>query len=164
MNTIPKDIHYGTNRQTFHPNVLFDIVGPIEDNYKDILDDLVNQDIIQYHGFQNDVKPFLHKASALVLPTYHEGMSNVLMEASATGRPVIATKISGCKEIFEEGVTGFGCEPQSSQSLIEAMDKFLALSKEERAQMGRNARAKMEREFDRRQIVDVYIKEIENLV
>ena len=45
-----------------------------------------------------------------MLPTWHEGMSNVLMEASATGRPVIATNISGCREIFEEGVTGFGCE------------------------------------------------------
>ena len=145
-------------------NLVFEILGGCDEDYQEKLNEYETKGLIRYHGFQKDVKPFLHKASALVLPTYHEGMSNVLMEASATGRPVIATKISGCKEIFEEGVTGFGCEPQSSQSLIEAMDKFLALSKEERAQMGRNARAKMEREFDRRQIVDVYIKEIENLV
>ena len=103
----------------------------------------------------------MKKCSALVLPTYHEGMSNVLMEASATGRPVIATNISGCKEIFEEGATGFGCRPGSSEDLIRALKKFLALSKEERAVMGKKAREKMEREFDREKVAHDYIEEIE---
>ncbi|MEI3211878.1 MAG: glycosyltransferase [Lachnospiraceae bacterium] len=69
---------------------------------------------------------YLAKASALVLPSYHEGMSNVLMEASATGRPVITTTVSGCKEVFEEGVTGFGCRKEDSEDLIRALEKFLA--------------------------------------
>ena len=90
-------------------------------------------------------------------------MSNVLMEASATGRPVIATNISGCKEIFEEGVTGFGCEPKSSEDLIRALKKFLKLSREERAVMGQKARQKMEREFDREKVVDAYMEEIETI-
>ena len=88
---------------------------------------------------------------------------DVLMEASATGRPVIATNISGCKEIFEEGVTGFGCEPKSSEDLIRALMRFLKLSKEERAVMGRKAREKMEREFDREKVADAYMEEIETI-
>ena len=103
---------------------------------------------------------YLKQSSALVLPTYHEGMSNVLMEAAATGRPVIATNVSGCKEIFEEGVTGFGCEPKSGGELIRALQKFLALPRQERAAMGRRAREKMEREFDREKVVKDYYEEI----
>lgn len=99
-----------------------------------------------------------------MLPTWHEGMSNVLMEASATGRPVIATNISGCREIFEEGVTGFGCEAKSGESLTEALQKFLNLSREEKARMGRRAREKMEREFDRNKVVAAYYKEIKEIV
>lgn len=82
------------------------------------------------------------------------------MEAAATGRPVIATNISGCREIFEEGVTGFGCEPKSSEDLIRALRKFLELSWEERALLGRRAREKMEREFDREKVVKDYYEEI----
>jgi len=86
-------------------------------------------------------------------------MSNVLMEASATGRPVIATNISGCREIFEEGITGFGFAPKSSDALIQALKKFLALPTNERVMMGRSARSKMEREFDRTKVVGAYLEE-----
>lgn len=148
-------------RKLHGETVQFELLGYCEEDYAEELDAMEKEGIICQHGFQMDIHSYLKEASALVLPTYHEGMSNVLMEASATGRPVIATNISGCREIFEEGVTGFGCEPGNAESLIEALRRFLELSTEKRAEMGRNARRKMEREFDRRQVTDVYIKEIE---
>ena len=120
--------------------------------------------MVTQHGFHTNVEDYLKDASAIVLPTYHEGMSNVLMEAAATARPVIATNISGCKEIVEDGVTGFLCEPKDAAGLQEALKKFLALPTEERTRMGLRGREKMEREFDRNLITDVYIKEIENVV
>lgn len=85
------------------------------------------------------------------------------MEASATGRPVIATNISGCKEIFDEGITGFGCRPQSSEDLMQALSRFLKLTVEERAKMGRQARMKMEREFDREKVALDYYDEIQKM-
>lgn len=145
-------------------NILFETLGGCDEDYQEMLDDYESKGIVKNRGFQTEVHGYLKNASAVVLPTYHEGMSNVLMEASATGRPVIATNISGCKEIFEDGVTGFGCEPQSADSLTEAIEKFLALSTEERAEMGRKARKKMEREFDRKLVTDVYIKEINRIL
>lgn len=145
-------------------NTSFELLGYCDEDYQDILDQYESQGIVIQHGFHTDVHAFLKEASALVLPTYHEGMSNVLMEASATGRPVIASDISGCKEIFEEGVTGFGCEPQNAESLIQAMRKFQTLNTEQRAGMGLMARKKMESEFDRRLVIDVYIKEINKLI
>ena len=112
------------------------------------------------HPYVTQMHGFYKKASAVVLPTYHEGMSNVLMEASATGRPVIATRISGCREIIDEGITGFGCAPGSAKSLIEALQKFLALDPASRAAMGRSAREKMQREFDRKRVTQDYLEEI----
>lgn len=145
-------------------NIIFEIVGFCEEDYQKRLDDYEHDGIIKQYGFKEDVHKYIKSASALILPTYHEGMSNVLMEASAAGRPVIASNISGCREIFEEGVTGFGCESGSSEDLIRAIRKFLALSVEERAEMGRNARVKMEREFDRNEVVGVYINEINDVL
>ncbi len=145
-------------------HISFELLGYCDEDYQEILDEYESQGIIRQHGFHTDVQPFLQKASALVLPTYHEGMSNVLMEASASARPVIASDISGCKEIFEEGVTGFGCEPQNAESLMSAIKKFLALSVEERARMGHLARKKMEKEFDRRTVTASYMEEINQLL
>lgn len=144
--------------------VSFELLGYCDEDYTKRLDSLEEKGVIVQHGFQTDVHSYLKAASALVLPTYHEGMSNVLMEASATGRPVIATRISGCQELFEEGITGFGCEPRSAESLIHALKRFLSLDTGERAEMGRNARRKMEREFDRKQVTDVYIREIDRIL
>lgn len=145
-------------------NVSFETLGYCDEDYGERLDSYEKQGMIKQHGFHTNVEDYLKEASAVVLPTYHEGMSNVLMEAAATARPVIATDINGCKEIVEDGITGFLCKPKDSKSLIEALQKFLALSTEERARMGRSGRKKMEREFDRNLITDVYIKEIENVV
>lgn len=146
------------------PNVEFQLLGYCDDDLKEQLDEAQSKGIIKQLGFDPNVHEYIRQASALVLPTYHEGMSNVLMEASATGRPVIATNISGCREIFEEGITGFGCKPKDSSSLIEALKKFLSLPMEERADMGRKARKKMEREFDRKYVVEHYYKECNRIL
>ncbi len=150
-------------KQLHDDDTEFALLGYPDEDYQDRLDAYEKEGYIKQLGFDPDVHVYIKNASALVLPTYHEGMSNVLMEASATGRPVIATNISGCKEIFEEGVTGFSCEPKSSEDLIRALKKFLKLSREERAVMGQKARQKMEREFDREKVVDAYMEEIETI-
>lgn len=141
----------------------FELLGYPDEDHQEKLNAYEKAGYVKQLGFDPDVHPYLKNASALVLPTYHEGMSNVLMEASATGRPVIATNISGCREIFEEGVTGFGCAPGSSEDLIRALRKFLELSGKERAKMGKRAREKMEKEFDREKVARDYIEEI-NLI
>ena len=140
--------------------VFFDIMGYCDEDYQDMLDDLEKQGIIRQFGFQTEVRPYLSAASAIVVASFHEGMSNVLLEAAATGRPVIATKISGCLEAFEEGKTGFGFTPGNAGELMEAMERFLALSVEERGRMGLAGRKKMEAEFDRERIADTYMEEV----
>ena len=98
----------------------------------------------------------------MVLASYHEGMSNVLLEASATGRPVITSDIYGCRESVDEGVTGLLCTVRDADSLYEQMKKMALLSREERAQMGIAGRKRMEQQFDKRKVVEKTIHAIWN--
>ncbi len=143
------------------PQVTLDIVGFIEEPYwEELIQNAVQIGGVRYHGAQRDVRPFYRDCHCIVLPSYHEGMANVLLEASATGRPVIATRVPGCQEIFDEDMTGLGCEPKNATSLLEAMRKFLSLSTEQRKSMGLAARTKMVRQFDRRLVVQAYSKAV----
>lgn len=144
--------------------ISFELLGYCDEDLQECLDRAQQEGYVKQLGFDPQVQKYLKDCSALVLPTYHEGMSNVLMEASAAGRPVIATDISGCREIFEEGITGFGCRPGDAGDLIRALRSFLGLSAEEKAAMGRRAREKMEREFGRQKVVQDYLEEIEKVV
>lgn len=144
--------------------VSFELLGYCDEDLQELLDEYEAKGMIRQLGFDPQVQKYLKDCSALILPTYHEGMSNVLMEASAAGRPVIATDISGCREIFEEGITGFGCKPGDAGDLIRALRRFLELSGEERAIMGQRAREKMEREFDRQKVVQDYLEEIKKIL
>ena len=87
-------------------------------------------------------------------------MSNVLLEAAATGRPVIASNINGCKETFDDGISGISFEPKNVDSLVEAIEKFLEINREKRIEMGKEGRIKMEREFSRVRVVNKYVEEI----
>ena len=104
----------------------------------------------------------MHKISSCTIhPTYYpEGLSNVLLESCACGRPIITTNRSGCREVVEDGINGFVVQEKNSKDLIEKIEKFLALTVEERNNMGLAGRAKVEREFDRQIVVNKYIEEI----
>ena len=98
-------------------------------------------------------------------PSYYpEGMSNVLLEGAASARPIIATDRSGCRETVEDGVTGFLIPIKDEQALIEALEKFMQMTSQQRKAMGLAGRAKMEREFDRKIVVKAYLEEIEKAV
>lgn len=136
-----------------YENVYFDIVGPMEDDYRERIQGLVNKGIIEYHGYQEDVKPFIEKCHCFVLPSYHEGMANTLLEAGAMGRPLITSNIHGCKETVDDGVSGFLCEKQNVDSLHDVIKKFLGLSLMERKEMSLAERRRTEMIFDKKMIV-----------
>ncbi len=143
-----------------YKNVKFHICGFCEDNYEERLKDFVRRGIVEYHGMVSDVRTILKECSALIHPSYHEGMSNVLLEASACARPCLCSDIAGCKEIVADNETGFLFKPGDVESLINAVEKFLNLTCEQRKEMGVYARRKVEKEFDRQIVVDAYLSEI----
>ncbi|MFR0733719.1 MAG: glycosyltransferase [Oscillospiraceae bacterium] len=83
-----------------------------DESYKGQVERLVARGIAVYHGFQTDPLPYYAAADCVVLPSYHEGMSNVLLEAAAVGRPVITSDIPGCREAVEDGKTGLHVQSQ----------------------------------------------------
>lgn len=143
-----------------YPDTEFQILGSCEGDYQPKLNDLVSRGIIKFLGSTSDVRPYIGSVHCTVMPSYHEGMSNVNLESAANGRPVITTNVPGCKETVVDGVTGFLCESGSAESLISAIEKFLSLSHAEKVAMGVAGRQKVEREFDRQIVVDKYLFEL----
>ena len=147
-----------------YPKTSFDIIGRLEeDNYQTILKDYQERGIIQFHGPQNDVHSFIKNSHATVNPSYHEGMSNVLLESASTGRPVIASNIPGCRETFEDGESGLAFEPRNAQDLTDKLIKFIELPYEKKKAMGIAGRRKVEKEFDRNIVIDAYMEEINKI-
>lgn len=140
--------------------VFFDVVGPMEDDYKDRVANLVNEGIINYYGYQEDVKPFISNCHCFVLPSYHEGMANTLLESAAMGRPLVTSDIHGCKETVLEEKNGYLIEKANSKNLYQKIKQFMKLNLEEREKMGLNSRLHMEIIFDKKKIVERTIETI----
>lgn len=147
-----------------HPETRFHICGFCEQDYEELLTTLNDKGIVIYHGLVADMKPIYQIASCTVHPTYYpEGLSNVLLESAASGRPIITTDRSGCREVIDDGVNGYVVKQRDSQDLIEKIEQFLKLSVDERKAMGLAGRAKVEKEFDRRIVVNKYMNEVKKV-
>ena len=148
-------------KKEYAEGVQLDVVGFFEDDYQETIDRLSREGILHFHGFQADPRPWYAAAHCVVLPSWHEGMSNVLLEGAATGRALICSDIPGCREAVTDGETGFLSEVKNADSLYKAMKSFLVLSPEKRAEMGIKGRQKMEREFDRTSVINSVIRAIQ---
>ncbi|MDD3368257.1 MAG: glycosyltransferase family 4 protein [Lachnospiraceae bacterium] len=142
----------------------FMILGACDEEYLDRIKALGKQGIVRYYGKVKDVRRYIARCQCLVHPSfYSEGISNVCLEAAASGRMVITTDHPGCRETVEDGKTGYLIPIQDSGKLIAAAEKVLAMTKEERQQMGLAGRTKVEKEFNRQIVVGEYKKEIDRL-
>ena len=147
-----------------YDNVEFHVVGRCEGDYENKLRDLQSKGIVTYHGMQSDVRPYYAMTACTLHPSFYpEGMSNVLLESCATGRPIMTTMRAGCREIVEDGRNGYLVKQQDATDLIEKVEKFINLPYAERKAMGDVARAKAEREFDRQIVVEAYLNEINKI-
>ncbi len=144
-------------------NFHFHICGAMGRQYIERFYEIIKSDSISYYGKVKNIHPYISQSHLIILPSHHEGMANVLLEAAATGRPVIASNIPGCIETFDENITGISFTVKNSESLIKAVEKFISLSHEEKKIMGINGRKKVEREFNREIITNAYIEEIQNI-
>lgn len=145
-----------------YPNIIFKVIG--HGNLKEDINKMKKAEekgVIKYLGVQSDVRPFIRESHATVLPSYHEGTANVLLESAAAGRPVLASLIPGCQETFDDGISGIGFEVKSSSALKSALHKFIELPYKDKKRMGMAGRKKMEEVYDREKIVTMYIEEIE---
>ena len=132
---------------------------------RDQMDEWVKSGYVTYLGETDDVRPHITAATCVVLPSfYREGVPRTLLEAAAIGRPIITTDAIGCREVVDDGLNGYLCKPRDASDLAEKMERFIALSSEQRAEMGRRGRAKIEREFDEKIVINKYLEVLANVV
>lgn len=143
-----------------YPDVRFRMIGYFDENYQSIVNKAVKESLVEYVEEQEDIRPFVNESWAVIQPSHHEGMSNVLLESAATGRPVIATDIPGCREAFDNDISGFAFPVGDSKALAEAIIRFIELPYETKLRMGKAGRLKMEHEFDRNIVAQAYLTEI----
>lgn len=137
-----------------------DILGNCEEDYGEAIEKYEKAGWLRYYGYQKNVRPFIEKSHCLVLPSYHEGMANTILECSSMGRPVIASDISGCRESVLDGESGFLCKVCDRESLYEKMKAFCRLENKERKEMGKAARRHIETFFDKKEIVEKTVNKL----
>ncbi|MGL4947154.1 MAG: glycosyltransferase family 4 protein [Cetobacterium sp.] len=130
---------------------------------KNTMNQYEREGILKYCGHRKDVEEVINSSDCVILPSYREGISKVLMEAASMEKPIIATNVTGCKEIVEDGKTGFLVKVKDSEDLAEKIQNFIELSFEERKEMGKNGRVKILEEFDEKKIIEIYRRKLWNL-
>lgn len=135
-----------------YPAAQFHLVGPFDSNPTAISpDDIATAQArgdIVYHGATDDVRPFLERCHVYVLPSYREGTPRSVLEAMATGRPVITTDAPGCRETVNPGENGFLVPPREVAPLVDAMTRFINMAPAELNRMAAAARRRAELKYD----------------
>lgn len=147
------ELFLAMKRLTKEYDCCLDVVGPFEEDYSEKIEQYQNDGWLYYHGFQDDVRPYIKQCDCFVLPSYHEGMANTNLESAASGRPVITTNIPGCKESVQDGISGLLCESKDVDSLYSVMKKMAEMTFQQLENMGINGRKHMEDHFDKAIVV-----------
>ncbi len=150
------------------PEARFQLLGPIDEGNRtairrDEVSRWVTEGLVEYLGSKDDVRPHIASASAIVLPSYREGLPRSLLEGAAMARPLIATDVPGCREVVEDGVNGFLCAARDPASLAGAMAKLAGLPASERQAMGLASRRKVQERFNETVVIRAYLDELSQL-
>ena len=150
------------------PGARFQLLGGLDEGNRTAiarseLQSWVDEGIIDYLGETEDVRPFIARATALVLPSYREGLPRSLLEGAAMARPLIATDVPGCRQVVEPGVNGFLCHVRDARSLAEAMKSFADLPPGERSAMGAASRRMVQDAFSEQLVVRAYLDVLDGL-
>jgi len=148
-------------------NAKFYLLGGLDEDHsrgilKEELDEWIEAGVIEYLGKTDDVRPHIKNADCVVLPSYREGTPRTLLEASACGRPIVATNVPGCNNIVDHQVNGLLCKVKDANDLSLKMKDMFYLGHEKRFEMAEKGREIVERKFDHKIIIDTYIKTIED--
>lgn len=152
-----------------YPTATFQLLGFLDVQNKTAvssaqMDEWVNEGVVEYLGVADDVKPYLAAADCVVLPSYREGVPRSLLEAAATGRPIITTDAVGCRDVVEDGLNGLLCRVADAADLADKLLQMMEMSSKNRTTMGQAGRRKMEQEFDEKIVIDCYLGVIAEIV
>lgn len=144
-----------------HPRARFRLLGPsYQANDMSVPIETIraweSEGTLEYLGAADDVRPAIADCHCVVLPSYREGMPRVLMEAAAMGRPAIATDVVGCRDVVQNGRTGWLCLPRDARSLADACVVAMQTGADRLADMARSARTLAEDTYDDEAVIRRY--------
>ncbi|MEY4721865.1 MAG: hypothetical protein RIQ46_1590 [Pseudomonadota bacterium] len=144
-----------------HPQARFTLMGFLDvANRTAISADEVRgweaEGLLAYEPPVDDVRPAIAGADFIVLPSYREGLSRVLLEAGALARPCVTSDVPGCRDIVRDGENGFLCLPRDAEALERAMEGALAIDDAGWQAMARAARDRVMRDFSLDKVTDLY--------
>lgn len=156
-------------KMKFEKRIRFQIIGdlyPFNPSAikKEELNSWIKDGLVEYLGYQEDVKPFIERASCIVLPSYREGLSKSLLEAASMEKPIITTDVSGCREVVVDGVNGYLCQVKSSRCLKDKIVKMIELSIEKREKMGKKGRERVINNFSDEKVINKYLSSIHTIL
>ncbi len=131
---------------------------------KNEVDNWVNNGLIEFVPFKDDIRCILGDSDLVVLPSYREGTPKTLIEAASMGKPIIATNVPGCREVVIDEVNGFLCQVKNSASLANKIKKFIELDYSRKIEMGKKSRELAEEKFDIIKVNNCYINEINKII
>lgn len=154
-------VHAAEEVRKRFPNAEFQLLGGLDVSYPNhVTEERLRRDVdrgnVRYLGYCSDVTSKIQASDCVVLPSYNEGLSRVLMEAIAMGKVVVTTDIPGCRETVDESENGFLIPVRNFKALAAACTKVIELGSEERAKMGVYSRRKAEAVFDIQDVICVY--------
>jgi glycosyltransferase involved in cell wall biosynthesis len=114
--------------------------------------------IIQYYPATKNISKKYQEADVIGLFSFNEGLPNAICEGMACGKPIIASAVSDVPYLVEDGINGFLCDPNSIESIANALRKIINTTPEERIKMGRASRKKAEYLFEPESIIDKYLE------
>lgn len=152
-----------------YPAVIFNILGAFYPGNPSAISnqqmvDWQDEKIINYLGVSNDVPTYIDQSDCVVLPSYREGLSRVLLEAASMAKPIVTTDVPGCRDVVDDGVNGFLCQVKSAESLSQQMEKIILLKQSDRIKMGRKGREKAVSCFDERLVINQYLSAIDQIL
>lgn len=143
----------------------FQVLGAIDELHKrgiktKVVQEWIDSETIEYLGTTKDVRPFIHQADCVVLPSYREGTPRTLLEAASSCRPIIATDVPGCNHVVKDNFNGLLCKLKDADDLAEKMKQMAGLEEETLIRFGKNGRAKVEQDYDESVVINKYLHTI----
>lgn len=149
------------------PGVRFQLAGEFDSEHPSRVpsrqvDQWVADGLIEYLGYVRDMPALYAQSALVVLPSYREGVPRTLLEAGASGVPVVTCDTPGCREAVEDGVTGLLVPPKDSRALADAIVKLMS-DVVLRRRMGQVGRQYVKKNYDIRIIADKHLELYEQI-
>lgn len=149
-------------------NARFQILGAMDPLHKrgiktSVINEWINSQTIEYLGTTDNVRPYIHNADCIVLPSYREGTPRTLLEAASSSKPIIATDVPGCNHVVKHNYNGLLCNLKDADDLADKMKLMAAMEDDRLKKFGENGRSKVALEFDESLVITKYVETIANL-